>query len=91
MTAAHVKICSPRSLAQKGRTTAQAYPYMLAAVATLGALAITALVNCRLAKNAEKDNPPAGHFLEVNGVRLHYIERGSGAPLVLLHGNGSVI
>jgi pimeloyl-ACP methyl ester carboxylesterase len=29
--------------------------------------------------------------LEVNGVRLHYVERGSGAPLVLLHGNGSMI
>jgi pimeloyl-ACP methyl ester carboxylesterase len=49
------------------------------------------LVNRRLAKNAENDNPPAGQFLEVNGVRLHYVERGSGAPLVLLHGNGSMI
>jgi len=29
--------------------------------------------------------------MEVNGVRLHYVERGSGAPLVLLHGNGSMI
>jgi pimeloyl-ACP methyl ester carboxylesterase len=48
-------------------------------------------VNRRLAKNAENDNPPAGQFLEVNGVRLHYVERGSGAPLVLLHGNGSMI
>jgi len=40
---------------------------------------------------AENDNPPAGQFLEVNGVRLHYVERGSGPPLVLLHGNGSMI
>jgi pimeloyl-ACP methyl ester carboxylesterase len=48
-------------------------------------------VNRHLAKNAENDNPPAGQFLEVNGVRLHYVERGSGAPLVLLHGNGSMI
>jgi pimeloyl-ACP methyl ester carboxylesterase len=29
--------------------------------------------------------------MEVNGVRLHYVERGSGPPLVLLHGNGSMI
>ena len=50
-----------------------------------------ALVNHRLAKKAESDNPAAGRFLEVNGVRLHYVERGSGAPLVLLHGNGSMI
>jgi pimeloyl-ACP methyl ester carboxylesterase len=28
---------------------------------------------------------------EVDGVRLHYIERGQGQPLVLLHGNGTMI
>src|SRR5690606_18514928 len=36
-------------------------------------------------------NPPAGRFLAVDGVRLHYVDRGEGAPLVLLHGNGSMI
>ena len=56
-----------------------------------GALAATALLNRHLAKKAEHDNPPAGQFLEVDGVRLHYVERGSGEPLVLLHGNGSMI
>ncbi len=50
-----------------------------------------ALVNRHLAKKAERINPPAGRFLDVNGVRLHYVERGSGEPLVLLHGNGSMI
>ena len=54
-------------------------------------MAISALVNRRLARDAEHDNPPAGRFLEVNGVRLHYVERGSGTALVLLHGNGSMI
>jgi pimeloyl-ACP methyl ester carboxylesterase len=54
-------------------------------------LAISALINRQLAKNAESDNPPAGQFLEIDGVRLHYVERGSGTPLVLLHGNGSMI
>jgi pimeloyl-ACP methyl ester carboxylesterase len=78
-------------LAHNGRRMAQAHPYAVAAVATAGALATLALVNRRLARNAENDNPPAGQFLEVNGVRLHYVERGSGAPLVLLHGNGSMI
>jgi pimeloyl-ACP methyl ester carboxylesterase len=42
-------------------------------------------------KQAEKQNPPIGRFVEVDGVRLHYIERGSGEPLVLLHGNGSMV
>ena len=91
MNAAYLKTRSPRSLAHKGHTIAQAHPYVVAAAATVGALAISALVNRRLAKNAENDNPPAGQFLEVNGVRLHYVERGSGTPLVLLHGNGSMI
>src|SRR6202795_4716908 len=84
MTAAHLKTRSPRSIAR-------AHPYVVAAAATVGALAISALVNRHLAKNAENNNPPAGQFLEVNGVRLHYVERGSGTPLVLLHGNGSMI
>ena len=87
----HLKTRSPRTLTDKGRAIAQAHPYVVAAAATVGALAISALVNRQLAKNAENDNPPAGQFLEVNGVRLHYVERGSGTPLVLLHGNGSMI
>ena len=84
MNAAHLKTRSPRSIAR-------AHPYVVAAAATVGALAISALVNRHLANNAENDNPPVGQFLEVNGVRLHYVERGSGTPLVLLHGNGSMI
>lgn len=27
-------------------------------------------------------------FAEVNGVRLHYVQEGKGAPVILLHGNG---
>jgi pimeloyl-ACP methyl ester carboxylesterase len=50
-----------------------------------------ALVNRHLAKKAEHDNPAAGRFLDVDGVRLHYVERGSGEPLIFLHGNGSMI
>jgi pimeloyl-ACP methyl ester carboxylesterase len=34
--------------------------------------------------------PPVSS-LEADNVRLHYVERGSGEPLVLLHGNGSMI
>jgi hypothetical protein len=78
-------------LAGKGRAIAQAHPYAVGAAATVGALAMLALINHRLARKAERDNPPAGHFLEVNGVKLHYVERGSGPPLVLLHGNFSMV
>jgi pimeloyl-ACP methyl ester carboxylesterase len=62
-----------------------------ASAVAVGALVVTALLNGYLAKKAERDNPPAGRFVEVNGVRLHYVERGAGDPVVLLHGNGSMI
>lgn len=61
------------------------------AAAIGGALAATAVYNQRRAKRAEADNPPAGAFIEIEGVRLHYLERGEGAPIVLLHGNGAMI
>jgi pimeloyl-ACP methyl ester carboxylesterase len=59
--------------------------------AAVGALAGTALINRSRTKRAERDNPPLGKFLEVDGVRLHYLERGQGDPIVLLHGNGTMI
>src|SRR4051794_5105948 len=50
-------------------------------------LVITALFNAAMARRAERRNPPKGTFLEVDGVRLHYLESGSGSTVVLLHGN----
>jgi pimeloyl-ACP methyl ester carboxylesterase len=60
---------------------------------TLGAaaaLASAAFVHQR-AWLAERANPPIGRFIDVDGVRMHYLERGEGTPLVMLHGNGSMI
>jgi pimeloyl-ACP methyl ester carboxylesterase len=91
MAASYPATHSPRSLANEAGRIFRSHPYVAAATATAGALAILALVNRRLARNAENDNPPAGQFLEVSGVRLHYVERGSGTPLILLHGNGTMI
>ena len=63
-----------------------------AGVAAAGAvLGGTAILNASRAKRAERENPPLGRFLTVDGVRLHYLERGNGPPLVLLHGNGTMI
>jgi pimeloyl-ACP methyl ester carboxylesterase len=54
-----------------------------AALALAGsAIAIRARVRA-----AEAAHPPQGQFIEVDGVRLHYVVRGQGEPLVLLHGN----
>ncbi|MEX6506242.1 alpha/beta fold hydrolase [Jiella sp. M17.18] len=43
------------------------------------------------AERARRHHPPTGRFLDVDGVSLHFVERGSGPPVVLLHGNGSMI
>ena len=37
------------------------------------------------------DNPQAGHYADVNGIKLYYETYGSGEPLVMLHGNGGSI
>jgi pimeloyl-ACP methyl ester carboxylesterase len=57
-----------------------------------GAAALAALgfVNCALGRRAERRNPPEGKFVTIDGVRLHYIERGTGPAIVLLHGNGAM-
>ena len=58
-------------------------------------LAITLLIaaNIAFACWAVHRHPPIGGFIEVDGVRLHMIERGDKAApvLVILHGNGALI
>lgn len=58
------------------------------AAAVLGGLALLARAQGR---RAERRHPPAGRFVAVDGVRLHYVERGRGQSLVLLHGMGSML
>ena len=49
------------------------------------------MLNAIPSEKAERENPPTGKFLEVVGGRLHYVERGAGDAVALLHGNGSMI
>jgi pimeloyl-ACP methyl ester carboxylesterase len=37
------------------------------------------------------ENPAAGHFRQVNGIRMYYEEYGRGPSLLLIHGNGGSI
>jgi pimeloyl-ACP methyl ester carboxylesterase len=67
------------------------YPAIAAFAGAAALVAATAIVNRHFAKKAQRDNPPQGRFIDVDGVRLHYVERGNGRPLVLFHGNGSMI
>jgi pimeloyl-ACP methyl ester carboxylesterase len=92
LVASEARVRSPEQLSTHVPSRARpSRPWLVAAGAAAGALAVSALVNNRLAKRAERAHPPLGRFLEVDGVRLHYLERGTGTPLVLLHGNGGMI
>jgi hypothetical protein len=64
-----------------------------AALMALGAatLGLTAVVVSARARQAERDNPPTGRIIDVDGLQVHYAEVGDGEPLVLLHGNGSML
>ncbi|MDI6694694.1 MAG: alpha/beta hydrolase [Anaerolineales bacterium] len=45
-----------------------------------------------IVRRAEQRFPPIGKFIKVNELRLHYVERGTGQTVILLHGDsGSVL
>ncbi len=67
---------------------------LLAAIAVLlVVMAVLAIGTAVFSAIAERRNPPIGKFVECQGLRLHYIERGNPTdpPIVVLHGNGSMI
>jgi pimeloyl-ACP methyl ester carboxylesterase len=45
-----------------------------------------AVFTARTARQVEKILPPRGRFIDVDGANIHYIDEGSGPPLVLVHG-----
>lgn len=81
-------------MAQSPQTTRPSRPSraLTGLLGTAAALAACALFVQRQTRRAEADNPPRGRFVEVDGVKLHVIERGDpeAPPLVLLHGNGAL-
>jgi len=60
----------------------------LAVAGTLVAVALLALVlfTAWTARQVEKQMPARGQFIDIDGVRLHYLDKGSGPPLLLIHG-----
>jgi pimeloyl-ACP methyl ester carboxylesterase len=66
--------------------------FIAVSIASVAAvLLLAAGVNYFLAQRAERQNPPTGRFVDVDGLRLHYLDQGTGQAVVLLHGNGSMI
>ena len=43
----------------------------------------------RIAADAERQVPPVGKFVEIDGNRIHYVDAGEGPPVVFLHGLGA--
>ena len=70
---------APRRLRSAG------LPTLLALAAGLAAMARYNRTRSRRASSMQSRDS----FVLVHGVRLHYLRRGRGLPLVLLHGNGS--
>jgi pimeloyl-ACP methyl ester carboxylesterase len=67
---------------------------VLAAGIALGSAAALAAMAAAVnwaARRAERENPPIGNFIAVDGIRLHYTDTGEGPPVVLLHCNGSML
>ena len=66
------------------------HPGRLAAL-TLAAAGAAMLWNRAKARQAERETPPLGNFIDAGGATLHYVREGQGSPIVLLHGNGALI
>jgi len=60
-------------------------------IAGAAGLAGAALFNRAATRRAGEACPPIGDFVEVDGARLHYFDRGTGAAVVFLHGNGVLL
>src|SRR4051794_30061714 len=70
------------------RTLSRGACIALAAAAASAVLSIGVKYKVR---KAERENPPTGKFLDVDGVCLHYRDHGEGQPVVFLHGNGTML
>ncbi|WP_375402604.1 alpha/beta fold hydrolase [uncultured Sphingomonas sp.] len=47
-----------------------------------------AAISALLGRDAERKVPADGGFVEIDGARLHYIDRGTGPAIVMVHGLG---
>lgn len=58
-----------------------------AALGVAAAMGALAYYNIRKTRQDESEHPPIGQFITVDGVRLHYIDKGKGDVVTLIHGN----
>src|ERR1044071_3350069 len=65
--------------------------YLIASIVLLALAALAALVvfTAYTARRVDAALPPLGRFVEVGGARIHYLEKGTGPTLLLIHGLGA--
>ena len=59
-----------------------------AAVAVGLGAALTGCTNAYKTRQTEMAYPPVGQFVDVDGTRVHYVQKGAGPDVVLIHGAG---
>jgi pimeloyl-ACP methyl ester carboxylesterase len=66
---------------------------LTAASVVLLVLVVLTIASVAFSAIAERRNPPSGKFIDCQGLRLHYIERGNPADpaVIIFHGNGSMV
>ncbi len=62
--------------------------FLIAATALAAGCAFTHQRTTDRTQEAEAKYPPLGEFVSVDGARVHYVQKGGGPHLVLLHGAG---
>ena len=64
---------------------------MKAALWGLAGLTASAVLVQYLARRAEANHRPTGNLQVIGNQTVHVVDRGSGPPVIVLHGNGSMI
>ena len=74
------------------RTSTPVLPsWTKAALFGAAGLAASAVLVRNLSHRAENERRPVGKFASLGTMQIHYVDRGSGPPVVVLHGNGNMI
>lgn len=70
-------------------TVASVVSLLLLAIVVAGAA--LAFFAASTARRVEATLPPLGEFIDVAGGRIHYVDKGSGPPIVMIHGLGGTL